>query len=214
MGQPITVTVRAGAAPNMRFFECNRSLTGMAIEMYTADSETLAGATPARRARATAVRRRRDQGHDLLERRDRRGAGRGVGRARAQGRRSRSSTSSSSTATTRAGRSRPAASSPKSPKSSSALRLGDLWGSSMPSGGIGGPESSARSLSRRERTFHTSWRYGLSSRCSHCAGARGSCDSCPLRARIGVGPARSCGGEQMFAMVAGWSKGPFPEPSP
>jgi hypothetical protein len=38
MGQPITVTVRAGAAPDVRFFECNRSLTGMAIEVYTADS--------------------------------------------------------------------------------------------------------------------------------------------------------------------------------
>ena len=38
MGQPITVTVRAGASPDIRFFECNRSLTGMAIEVYTADS--------------------------------------------------------------------------------------------------------------------------------------------------------------------------------
>ena len=38
MGQPITVTMRAGAAPNVRFFECNRSLTGMAIEVYTAES--------------------------------------------------------------------------------------------------------------------------------------------------------------------------------
>jgi hypothetical protein len=46
MGQPITVTVRAGAAPNIRFFECNRSLTSMAIEVYTADSETLAGPKP------------------------------------------------------------------------------------------------------------------------------------------------------------------------
>ena len=85
MGQPITVTVRAGAAPDIRFFECNRSLTGMAIEVYTADSEALVGAAPARRARAAAARRRRDQGHDLLQRRDGRGAGRGVGRARAQG---------------------------------------------------------------------------------------------------------------------------------
>jgi hypothetical protein len=38
MGQPITVTTRAGAAPNVRFFECNRSLTGMAIEVYTPES--------------------------------------------------------------------------------------------------------------------------------------------------------------------------------
>ena len=35
MGQPITVTVRAGSRPDVRFFECNRSLTGMAIEVYT-----------------------------------------------------------------------------------------------------------------------------------------------------------------------------------
>ena len=46
MGQPITVTMRAGAAADVRFFECNRSLTGMAIEVYTADSETLAGGKP------------------------------------------------------------------------------------------------------------------------------------------------------------------------
>ena len=46
MGQPITVTVRAGAAPDIRFFECNRSLTGMAIEVYTAGSEALSGGKP------------------------------------------------------------------------------------------------------------------------------------------------------------------------
>ena len=46
MGQPITVTVRAGAASDIRFFECNRSLTGMAIEVYTADSPALSGARP------------------------------------------------------------------------------------------------------------------------------------------------------------------------
>jgi hypothetical protein len=34
MGQPITVTVRAGSRPNLRFFEANRSITGMAIETY------------------------------------------------------------------------------------------------------------------------------------------------------------------------------------
>ena len=44
MGQPITVTVRSGAAPDIRFFECNRSLTGMAIEVYTA--ATPVGARP------------------------------------------------------------------------------------------------------------------------------------------------------------------------
>ena len=46
MGQPITVTVRAGAAPDVRFFECNRSLTGMAIEVYTSSSEAASGARP------------------------------------------------------------------------------------------------------------------------------------------------------------------------
>ncbi|HEY5172648.1 MAG TPA: hypothetical protein VIK54_13055 [Acidimicrobiia bacterium] len=47
MGQPIAVTVRAGGAPDVRFFECNRSLTGMAIEVYTADSAVAAaGARP------------------------------------------------------------------------------------------------------------------------------------------------------------------------
>jgi hypothetical protein len=46
MGQPITVTMHAGAAPDVRFFECNRSLTGMAIEVYTAQSETLSGGKP------------------------------------------------------------------------------------------------------------------------------------------------------------------------
>ena len=46
MGQPITVTVRGGASPTIRFFECNRSLTSMAIEVYTADSEALTGARP------------------------------------------------------------------------------------------------------------------------------------------------------------------------
>lgn len=40
------MTVRAGNAPDIRFFECNRSLTGMAIEVYTADSEALAGGKP------------------------------------------------------------------------------------------------------------------------------------------------------------------------
>jgi hypothetical protein len=41
MGQPITVTTRAGARPEVRFFEANRSLTGMAIDMYPrADAAT------------------------------------------------------------------------------------------------------------------------------------------------------------------------------
>lgn len=34
MGQEITVTARHGAAPSMMIFDCNRSITGMAIERY------------------------------------------------------------------------------------------------------------------------------------------------------------------------------------
>ena len=34
MGQPITVTMRTGTRPETRFFEANRSITGMAIETY------------------------------------------------------------------------------------------------------------------------------------------------------------------------------------
>jgi hypothetical protein len=46
MGQPITVDVRAGANPDVRFFSCNRSITGMAIEEYEPGSALLAGARP------------------------------------------------------------------------------------------------------------------------------------------------------------------------
>jgi hypothetical protein len=45
MGQPITVSVRKGARPDVRFFDCNRSLTGMAIEVYTSPAEAT-GARP------------------------------------------------------------------------------------------------------------------------------------------------------------------------
>src|SRR6478672_7467964 len=34
MGQTITVTARQGSRPEVRFFDTNRSLTGMAIERY------------------------------------------------------------------------------------------------------------------------------------------------------------------------------------
>ena len=34
MGQPITVTVRKGARSHVRIFDLNRSLTGMALEIY------------------------------------------------------------------------------------------------------------------------------------------------------------------------------------
>src|SRR5437868_13234969 len=34
MGQPVTVTMRAGARADVRFCDTNRSLTGMAIEVY------------------------------------------------------------------------------------------------------------------------------------------------------------------------------------
>jgi hypothetical protein len=45
MGQPITVTATAGNRPNVRFFEANRSITGMAIEMY-ATPEAAVGDRP------------------------------------------------------------------------------------------------------------------------------------------------------------------------
>jgi hypothetical protein len=46
MGQPITVTTRTGARPEVRFFECNRSLTGMAIEVYVTGSVAADGERP------------------------------------------------------------------------------------------------------------------------------------------------------------------------
>jgi hypothetical protein len=63
MGQPITVTVRAGAAPEVRFFECDRSLTGMAIEVYTADSE---GAASGSRPPDVLARRLLDAGAEKV----------------------------------------------------------------------------------------------------------------------------------------------------
>ena len=45
MGQPITVTMREGAHANVRFFEANRSITGMAIETYPSPSDA-SGARP------------------------------------------------------------------------------------------------------------------------------------------------------------------------
>src|SRR5258706_15799679 len=46
MGQPITVTMRAGSRPQIRFFEANRSITGMAIEMYTSPDDTVGDRPP------------------------------------------------------------------------------------------------------------------------------------------------------------------------
>jgi hypothetical protein len=48
MGQPITVTARAGASPTVRMFDLNRSLTGMAIERYTSveDAQGRGGRPP------------------------------------------------------------------------------------------------------------------------------------------------------------------------
>src|SRR5918996_5744898 len=45
MGQPITVTVRAGVRGDVQHFELNRSLTGMQTHRYTA-SETVTGTKP------------------------------------------------------------------------------------------------------------------------------------------------------------------------
>ena len=40
MGQEITVTARQGSSPTIMMFDCNRSITGMAIEKYTAVDQT------------------------------------------------------------------------------------------------------------------------------------------------------------------------------
>jgi hypothetical protein len=42
MGQTITATARAGAAPGVRIFDLNRSLTGMEIERYASVDEARA----------------------------------------------------------------------------------------------------------------------------------------------------------------------------
>jgi hypothetical protein len=39
MGQTITVTSREGSRPEVRFFDTNRSLTGMAIEHYASPAD-------------------------------------------------------------------------------------------------------------------------------------------------------------------------------
>jgi hypothetical protein len=46
MGQEITVTARAGASPAIRMFDCNRSITGMAIERYSSADEAVGGRAP------------------------------------------------------------------------------------------------------------------------------------------------------------------------
>lgn len=46
MGQEITVTARVGSDATVRIFDCNRSLTGMAIESYTSVDETTGGRPP------------------------------------------------------------------------------------------------------------------------------------------------------------------------
>lgn len=46
MGQDITVTARAGVSPTVRMFDCNRSITGMAIERYSSPEETDRGRAP------------------------------------------------------------------------------------------------------------------------------------------------------------------------
>jgi len=46
MGQPITVTVRAGLRPDVRFFDTNRSITGMAIEVYASPADAVGERPP------------------------------------------------------------------------------------------------------------------------------------------------------------------------
>ena len=85
MGQPITVSVRAGGRPEVRFFETNRSLTGMAIETYRSER-------PPTRPRPPDVLARRlfDLGAHIVTvtrtRGDGRSARRRMGRPRIKGR--------------------------------------------------------------------------------------------------------------------------------
>ena len=46
MGQSITVTAREGSRPEVRFFDTNRSLTGMAIERYAGPEDVHAQRPP------------------------------------------------------------------------------------------------------------------------------------------------------------------------
>jgi hypothetical protein len=46
MGQEITVTARPGASPAVRIFDCNRSITGMAIERYSSPEDASRGRAP------------------------------------------------------------------------------------------------------------------------------------------------------------------------
>ncbi len=41
MGLPITVKVRRGASPTTRFFDLNRSLTGMGVERYASEADAV-----------------------------------------------------------------------------------------------------------------------------------------------------------------------------
>jgi hypothetical protein len=46
VGQEITVTARPGASPSVMIFDCNRSITGMAIERYASADDTDRGRPP------------------------------------------------------------------------------------------------------------------------------------------------------------------------
>ena len=46
MGQAITVTAARASSPTVRIFDCNRSITGMAIESYSSLEETAGGRPP------------------------------------------------------------------------------------------------------------------------------------------------------------------------
>jgi hypothetical protein len=51
MGQPITVTPRAGLRPEVMHFELNRSLTGMEIERYSSAADATGSRPPDELAR-------------------------------------------------------------------------------------------------------------------------------------------------------------------
>ena len=46
MGQDITLTSRPGASPSVMIYDCNRSITGMAIERYSSLEDTRGSRPP------------------------------------------------------------------------------------------------------------------------------------------------------------------------
>ena len=234
MGQPITVTVRAGARPEVRFFDCNRSLTGMAIEVYNSPAEAAGERPPDVLAQrlfglgATKVTVYSNVA--VVEAR-----ARGLARDRAADGASRSSTSSSSTATMPAGRSRPAAWSrwPRPSSRSGGPCRGEHMFATVPSMAILAPlpardhESRARLRRRgvgrhppcsratgcswsRGRSAHSSRRAASARRARSRSTARRVRGRRPLRSRLPRPPPPRASGRRSSIPTARWARAPRP----